>query len=173
MGYEQWWKTLENLTAEFKRKQVTVPAEIMSYLRSAKTMISVYNVDPTCLESIPTVENYLINVESNLLNIAKAKFGQAFMERWIKKLEDSRKEAEPKTETTASRFIPGLPKGEHWIRVLSSEEILKENVERLAGELGLSCKMQKDGYILVYGSEEKVKAFVKKMAEKCRGTRKN
>lgn len=172
MGYEQWWKTLENLIAEFRKKQVTIPPEVMTSLRSAKTMISVYNADSSYLESIPTIENYLINVESNLMNMAKEKFGQDYMERWIKKLEDARKEAEPKAEAATSRFVPGLPRGEHWIRVLPSDDILKKDVEKLAGELGLSFKTQKDGYMLVYGTKDKVRDFVKKIAEKCRRTRK-
>ena len=171
MGYEQLWKTLENLMAELRKKNLTIPTEVMTNLRSAKTMINVYNADPSCLESIPTIENYLINVESNLINIAKEKYSPAFMERWIKKLEKARKE-ELKAGTTTLRFIPGLPKGEHWIRVLPSDGILRENVEKLASELGLSCKMQKDEYMLVYGGKEKVKDFVKKMAEKCRRPRK-
>lgn len=172
MGYEKWWKTLETLIAELRKKHVTIPTEIMTSLRSAKTMINIYYADPSHLESIPAIENYLVNVESSLVNMAKEKFGQAFMERWIRKLEDARKE-ETKAEPKTSRFIPGLPRGEHWIRVLPSEELLKENVEKLASELRLSYRMQKDGYILVYGSTEKVKDFVKKMAEKCRGTREN
>ncbi|MFQ6068578.1 MAG: DUF2096 family protein [Candidatus Bathyarchaeia archaeon] len=173
MGYERWWKTLENLIAEFRKKQVTIPTEVMNYLRSAKTMINVYNADPSLSESIPTIENYLVNVESSLITIAKEKLGQEFMEHWIKKLEKARKEKEPKQETTTSRFISGLPKGKHWVRVLPSDNVLKENVENLASETGLSYKMQKDGYMLVYGSKEKVKDFVKKMAEKCRSTRKS
>ena len=171
MGYEHWWKTLETLITELRKKQVRVPKEVMTYLKSAKTMINVHNADPSCIETIQTIENYLINVESNLINAAKEKFGQTFVKRWIMKLEDARKETEPETKT--SRFIPGLPKKEHWIRVLSSDDVLKENVEKLADELGLSYKMQRDGYILVYGSEEKVKAFVKEMAKKCQRTRKN
>ena len=173
MGYKQWWKTLETLIAEFRKKQVTIPLEIMTSLRSAKTMINVYNADPSYLEPSPTIENYLIDVESNLINMAKEKFGQSCIRHWLKKLEDARKEAEPKAQSTTSRFISGLPKGEHWIRVLPSDNILKEDVEKLAGELGLSCKMQKDGYMLVYGTKEKVKVFVKKMADKCRGPRNN
>lgn len=172
MGYEQWWKTLEILITEFRKKQVPIPKEVMASLRSARTMINVYSADPSYLESIPTIENYLLNIESNLISITKEKFGQAFMERWIKKLEKARKKEEPKVETATSRFIPGLPKGEHWIRVLPSDEILEENVAKLADELELSYKMQNDGYILVYGDKKKIKDFVKKMAEKCRKTRK-
>ncbi len=119
------------------------------------------------------IENYLLNVESNLINASKEKFGQKFMEHWIKKLEKARKEEEPEAETTTPRFIPNLPKGEHWIRVLPSDDILRKDVEKLAEEIGLSCRIQKDGYILIYGSENKVKDFVKKMAEKSKRLRKN
>ncbi|UCE96640.1 MAG: DUF2096 family protein [Candidatus Bathyarchaeota archaeon] len=172
MEYGQWWKTLESLIAELKKKQVQIPDEVMKSLRSAKTMIKVYEADQSHWESLPTIENYLFIVESGLINLAGEKFGQAFTERWVERLEKARKEEEPKSKASASQFIPGLPKTDHWVRVLPSEDILKENVEKLAEELGLSHRMQQDGHILVYGSTEKVKNFVKKMAEKCRGTRK-
>ncbi len=171
MGYEKWWRTLENLIAEFRKKQIAIPEEVMSSLRSAKTMINVYNADPSRVETIPTIESYLLNVESGLINMAKEEVGEDFMEDWIRKVEEARKEEEPKAEAATRRFIPGLPKGQHWIRVLPSDDVLKENVEELAGKLGLSCKLQKDGYLLVYGDREKVKDFVKEMAEKTRRPR--
>jgi hypothetical protein len=171
MGYEQWWKTLENMVAELRKNHVTIPADVMASLKSAKTMIEIYSADLSYSESLPTIENYLLNVESNLMNMAKEKFGQSFAESWMEKLEEARREEVSETETV-SRFIPGLPRDEHWIRILPSDDVLKEDVERLADELRLSYKMQKDGYILVHGSEEKVKDFVKEMAAKCRGTRK-
>jgi hypothetical protein len=87
-------------------------------------------------------------------------------------LENARKKA-PQAESKATRFVPGLPKEAHWIRILPSEDLLADDVKKLAEGLGLSVKTQKDNYILVYGSKEKVKDFVKKMAEKCRGTRKS
>ena len=172
MGYEEWWKTLEHLITEFRKKNMSVPKEIMTSLRSAKTMINVYKADLSRVETIPEIENYLLSVESSLINIAKEKFGQNFVNNWLRILETSRKEQQTKTDS-ATRFIPGLPKNEHWIRVLPSEDILKRNIERLAGELGLSFKNQKDGYVLVYGDKKKIKEFVKKMAEKCRRTLEN
>ncbi|MFP3985235.1 MAG: DUF2096 family protein [Candidatus Bathyarchaeia archaeon] len=170
MGYDEWWKALESLVADFRKKELSIPEEAMSSLRSAKTMINVYKADESYSESIASIENYLLNVESTLINMAKEKFGQAYIDSWMDKLQRARKEA-PKTEVGASRFIQGPPKGEHWIRVLPSENVLEKNVKELAEELGLSCKMQGDCYMLVYGSREKVKVFVKKMAEKCRRTR--
>lgn len=172
MGYEKWWKTLENLMSEFRKSKIAIPTDVMTSLKSAKTMIEIYSADPSCLESLPAIENHLLNVESNLMNMAKEKLGQPSAERWMEKLEEARKEEATKIETKISRFIPRLPREEHWVRVLPSDDVLKEDVERFVDELGLSYKIQKDGYILVHGSEEKIKDFVKRMAEKCRGARK-
>lgn len=172
MGYDQWWKTLETLITEFRKKQISIPPETMTTLRSAKTMIKVYNADLTRIENIPTIENYLLNIESTLINTAKEKISPTYAEKWLQKLEKARKQEEPRAQNQTLRFIPGLPKGEHWIRVLPSEDILKENIKKLAAELELSTKIQQDGYILIHGEKEKVREFVKRMAEECRKTRK-
>jgi len=173
MGYEQWWTALEGLIAELRKKQLAIPPEVMTYLRSAKTMISVYNADPSRLETVSTIEDYLLNVESRIMNIAREKLGESFEERWIRTMEKARREESPKTESASSKFILRHPRDQHWVRVMPSDDILKRDVERLADEAGVKSRTQQDGYILVYGSEDKVKDFVKKMAETCRRTRKN
>ena len=174
MGYQQWWVTLETLIAEFRKSQVPVSADVMTSLRSAKTMINVYKVDTTHSESIPMIEGYLMDVESTLINAAKEKFGPAYAEEWLRKLDEARKGGEDaEVETAASRFVSGVPRTGHWIRVLPSDDLLKDDVERLADGLKLSHKTQKDGYVLVHGDAEKVKEFVKKIAEKCRRTQKS
>ncbi len=170
MGYEEWWKTLENLIAEFRKSHVPISDDVMTSLKSAKTLINVYKADLSRSESTPEIESYLLNVESTLINMMKEKYGRDVMERWIERLQKAREE-EPKAELFKTRFVVGLPKDEHWIRVLPSDEILKEDVERLASELQLSCRVQDDGFLLVYGGKENVKRFIKKMAEKCRPTR--
>lgn len=172
MGYSQWWKILESLIIELRKKHVTISPDVMTSLRSAKTMISIYQSDPSCVDPIPVIENDLIKLESGLMNMAKEEFGQKFAKEWLEKLEKARREAESKVELS-SHFIPGVPKSKHWIRVLPSDEILRKDVEELASQMELSIKMQKDDYMLVYGNEAAVKAFVKKMAERCRRTSKN
>ena len=122
------------------------------------------------VETISSIEEYLLQVESSLINLAEEEFGQTFVKRWIKKLENARKKLSEHT-TKARRFIPGLPKGESWIRILPSDDVLRQDVEDLAGQFGLSCRAQKGGYILVYGSEGNVKDFVKKMAAEARKSR--
>lgn len=163
---------MESLVTELRKKHVAISPDIMALLRSAKTMISVYKSDSSCVDSIPVIENDLINIEYNLMNVAKEEFGQKFTKEWFEKLEKARREAEAKAELS-SHFIPSVPKSEYWIRVLPSDENLRKDVEDLASQTGLSIKTQKNGYMLVYGDEVKVKAFVKKMAEKCRRTSKN
>ena len=57
--------------------------------------------------------------------------------------------------------LVGLPRGKHWIRIQASDEIPMETVSRLADEDDLSSEIQ-NGYLLVHGEKEKIKAFVKR-----------
>ncbi len=38
----------------------------------------------------------------------------------------------------------------------------------MVAEIGLACRMQDDGYMLVYGDGEKLKGFIKRTAAKFR-----
>jgi len=127
--------------------------------------------DPTHVENIPRIEIYLENIESNLFLTAEKKYGAKFVEEWMKKLSQARRKVE-ETEETVSKFVPGLPRGKHWVRVQISKDTPRKEIERLAKEEKLSCKMQKKGYMLVYGNIGSIKSFVKTLAEKFRETRK-
>ncbi|UCG36261.1 MAG: DUF2096 family protein [Candidatus Bathyarchaeota archaeon] len=173
MGYQNWWKILESLIAELRRKRVEISSDVMTSLRSAKTMISVYIADSSRSESIPTIEEYLLNVESYVITLAEDNFRKEFVDSWARKLDQARKEPDKPIRPLTSRFVHGIPKEKHWIRVLPSNTILEKDVEKLATQSELSWKKQPGGYILLYGSKEKVKDFVRKMAEKCKPTRKS
>jgi hypothetical protein len=173
MSYEERWKVLADLLTELRKKGEEIPTDVMNDLRSAKTMIQILKADPTHIENIPKAETYLKNVESYLIFTAQEKFGSDYVTLWMRKLEEARKvvKVEGKTEA-APRFVPGVPRDKHWVRIRISEYTPRKDVERLAEEEGLSHKMQKNGYMLVYGDGESIKTFVKKMAEKFRGARK-
>ena len=102
MGYDKWWKTLESLITELRSKKISIPKDVMTSLRSAKTMIKVYNADLSYVESTPSIENYLMTVESSLINIVKETSGLALTEAWMRKLEEARKDPEPKTQAMPS-----------------------------------------------------------------------
>jgi len=169
MGYEEVWNVLENLITELRNRKQTIPTNVMNDLHSAKTMIQVLKADTTHIENIPRIEAYLESVEVQLISIAQEKFGQEFVVKWMKKLEEARREVSEEKEESA-RFVPGVPRDKHWVRVQISEDTSRKEIEKLAKENKLSHKIQKDGYMLVYGDDENVKAFVKKIAAKFRKT---
>jgi len=172
MGYEEKWNVLADLLTELRRKGEKIPTDIMNDLRSAKTMIQILKADPTHIENIPRVETYMGSVESYLIFAAQERFGSEFVERWMRKLEEARRVKVQGKAGAPSRFVPGVPRGKRWVRVQISEDTSQEDIERIAKENKLSSKMQKNGYMLVYGNSESIKTFVKKMAEKFRGARK-
>jgi len=172
MGHEEVWKTLNDLIIEFRKKGEIIPSEVMEDLRAAKTLIHVLKADPTKTENIPVIETYLGNVESHLIFAAQTIFGSEFVNHWMKKIQEAREKPDLEVPaTTASRFVPGLPRGQRWVRVQVSEETPKEEIEELVEKSGLTCKMQDDGYMLVYGDGEKLKQFIKRTAAKLRLTK--
>lgn len=173
MGLEEAWKTLADLITEFRKKGETIPPDVMEDIRAAKTMIQVFKADPSHVENVPSIETYLGNVESYLIFTGQKKFGSKFAENWMQKLKSAREKVPEEGVTrAASRFVPGLPRGKRWLRVKISKEIPRKEIERLAEECGLSCKTQRDGYVLVYGKGEDVKFFVKKMSDELRVSKK-
>jgi len=167
MGHDEVWKTLADLITEFRRRGESIPSSVMEDLRAAKTMIEVLRADSSRVENVPSIELYLGNVESYLIFEAQKKFGSEFVDEWMKKIKEARqaKTAEEGAKPS-SKFVPGLPRGQKWVRVQVSKETPKTEIKKLAEETGLSFKVQTDGYILVYGEDEKLKLFVKKAAEK-------
>jgi len=172
MSYEENWKVLADLLTELRKKGEKIPNDVMNDLRSAKTMIQILKADPTHIENIPRIETYLRNVESHAIFMAQEKIGTEFVERWLKKLEKTKRLKIEEKEEVTPKFVPGLPRDKNCVRIQISKDTPKKDMERLAKENKLSCKMQKNGYMLVYGNGESIKSFVKKMAEKFRGTRK-
>ena len=164
MGYLAVWKVLEEMITDLKRKGVAVPANILNDLRYARTLINVLKADPTRIETSQKIEEYLNNVEAYLISEGQ-RFGDKYVEEWIKRLEDASKKIFEEEEEE-KRFVPGLPREQRWVRVKPSEDMPVEALKALASELNLSFEIQSDGCLLVYGEDERLKDFVKKMATK-------
>lgn len=164
MGYLAAWKVLEKMITDFRKRGAPVPADIISNLRSAKTLINVLRADPSRIDTGQKVDGYLRSVESYLVSEGQKRFGMEYADEWLKRLDEASKRVSEEEEET--RFIPGLPRGQKWVRVKPSDELPLEKIKELAEELNLSCDVQNDGCLLVYGEEERIKHFVKKMATK-------
>lgn len=163
MGYLAVWKVLEEMTTDFRRRGVTVPSNVIDDLKYARTLINVLKADPSRLETVQKIEECLNNVESYLISEGQ-RFGDKYVEEWIRKLEEASRRIDE--DEGVSRFVPGLPREQRWVRVKPSEEMPLETLKSLAEDLNLSHEVQSDGYLLVYGEDQRVKEFVKKMATK-------
>jgi hypothetical protein len=163
MGYLAIWKVLEEMTTDFRRRGVTVPSNVIDDLKYARTLINVLKADPSRLETVQKIEECLNNVESYLISEGQ-RFGDKYVEEWIRKLEEASRRIDE--DEGVSRFVPGLPREQRWVRVKPSEEMPLETLKSLAEDLNLSHEVQSDGYLLVYGEDQRVKEFVKKMATK-------
>ncbi|MDI6806142.1 MAG: DUF2096 family protein [Candidatus Bathyarchaeia archaeon] len=165
MGYLAVWKVLEEMILEFRKKGIKVPAEVMDNLKSARTMIKILKADPSRGETMQKIEEYLSEVESYLISEGQKNFGAEYVDKWLKKLDEASMRI-PDLEEEETRFVPGLPREQRWIRVKPSAELPIEKLKALAEESNLLCELQSDGCLLVYGDGERLKEFVKKMAKK-------
>jgi hypothetical protein len=165
MGHTATWKVLEEMIADFRKKGMTIPLQIMTDLKSAKTTIRILNVEPSCGESLQKIDQYLMNVESYLVSEGQKKFGFEYVDPWLNRLEKASRETGDEEEKEA-RFVLDAPRQQKWIRVIPSLDMPIEKLKAIANKSKLPYKAQKDGSLLVYGEDQSIKDFVKKMASK-------
>jgi hypothetical protein len=167
MGYSAVWKVLEEMITDFRKKGIPVPADIISNLRHAKTLINVLKADPSRLDTSQKVEEHLLSVESYLVSEGQKRLGNSYVEQWLKRLNEAGSKI-VEEEEKETKFIFGVPREQKWIRVKPSAELPIEGIKALADELNLSYNLQNDGCLLVYGENQRIKDFVKKMTAKYR-----
>ena len=167
VGYSETWKILEEVIIEFRKKGLAVPVMVMTDLKSAKTMIKLMDAETGKGEMAPQTEQYLRNVESYLITEAQKHFPER-IDDWLRRLDKASVEIcnyvkdEAKGE---SRFIPGLPRDQKWVRVTPITSLPDWKLKQLAEESNLSLKTEKDGHLIAYGKPEDIREFVKKMTE--------
>ena len=171
MSYEEKWKVLADLLAELQEKGAKIPAEVITDLRSAKTMIQVLKANTKHTENISRIETYLRSVEAYAVFTIE-KQGTEKVEELLKKLEAPKRAQSNEKKETANGFVSNVPRDKNWVRIQISEDIPRKVMEKLVKDNGLSYRIQNDGYILVYGNGEKIKSLVRKLAEQFHGSSK-
>jgi len=164
MGYLSVWKVLDQMIADFRKRNAPIPDKVMNDLKSAKTILHTPKTPNSTSEALTKIDAYLANVESYLISEGDAHFGKQYSDEWLKKLDKAGREADEEEEK--ERFIQGLPREHKWIRVKPSDDLPLGKLKALANEVNVFCKSQKDDYLLVYGKDEYLKDFVKKMTTK-------
>ena len=159
------WKVLEDMLIDLKKKGVIIPENILADLRYAKSMIKLH-----CTQALGTgdvlqkAEELTANVEAYLVTEGQKIFGSEKVNQWLRTLEEANAEAceEPGSE---NKFITGVPRDQKWVRVEAVKNLSAKRIEEIARKLDLEIKLQKDEKMIVFGQQEKIKEFIKKMTQ--------
>ena len=156
------WKLLEDMMIELKKKGVNIPPNVIEELRSAKSMIKLSCMKESQGEATQKAEEILGTVEAYLITEAQTTLGSETVDKWLRRLEEASIETceEPEKE---NQFVVGVPRDQKWIRVEPINSLTCERLQQLAGEVNLSVNKQNDGRLIVYGKQEDIKEFVKRM----------
>ena len=109
------------------------------------------------------VEEYLGNVEATLLAEAQRILGVESVDQWIKRLNQASAEPCEEEKPAENKFITGVPRDQKWVRVEPNSNLTAEKIKQIAKDCSLSTNQQKDERLLVYGQQEALKEFLKKM----------
>jgi hypothetical protein len=164
MGYLAAWKVLEEISTDLRKKGANVPTKIITDLRNARTLINILNADPRRVETIQKIEEYLQSLEVYIVSEGENKFGAEYVKKWLEKLNNAAKETVREDEGE-TRFVAGAPRDHRWIRVQPTEELPIGKIKALAAESKLMYNLQNDDSMLIYGKDEHLKDFVKKMTK--------
>jgi len=168
LGYVSVWRVLEEMVADFRGKGMTIPPQVMSDLKSAKTTIRILSVGTQNEEGLRKVDQYMMNVESYLVSAGQKKLGQEYIDEWLRRLDNASRE-KTDSEQKVLRFVPGMPRQQKWIRVTPTTGIPIESLETIAVKMKLSHEIREDGSLLVWGDDRAIKDFVKNLASKYEG----
>jgi hypothetical protein len=161
-------RLLEDIILELRKKDMEIPAKVMSDLKSARTLMKLEKADTRSRgETEPKIDQYLATVEAYLMTEADKHFSAEKMQKWMAALDIASCDScvtvvEPKEEM---RMIPGVPRDQKWIRVEPIDSLPMEKLEEMAADAKLGYRRDKDIHLIVFGSQEDIKAFVKKMTE--------
>jgi hypothetical protein len=170
VGHSETWTILEEIITELRKKGHNTPENVMSDLKSAKTMIRLVDAAEEGRGEIgPKIEQYMASVEAYVITEAQKCFPPERIDEWLSRLQDSLCDVcvgQPKTEDKEeTRFIAGLPRDQKWLRVTPISSLPTEKLKQLADETNLAVKPEKDTHLIIYGKAEDIKQFIKKMTE--------
>jgi hypothetical protein len=165
MNYEHVCKILEELMVELMKKGITIPQQLIDDLKSGRTLISIYKEEPAELDRAMETTPFLQKVESNLLYLADSEIGKGYANEWQGKISRAYL-AESERVPSISRFISGIPKGDYWVRIKTSELSIGDELSELLNQHNLSARPEKDSYLLVHGRKEDISSFLKEVRQK-------
>jgi hypothetical protein len=156
------WHLLEGMMLELKKSGVTIPLKVVEDLRVAKSMIELSYMEGSG-DVMQKAEVLFAVVEAYLVAEGQKRFGAAKVDGWLRQLESANAETSLVSGVAQDRFVTGIPKDQHWIRIEPVGTLTAERIGQLAEQQGMQIKPQNDGKLVVYGSPESLKGFIKKV----------
>jgi hypothetical protein len=159
-------KLLEEIIIELRKNKVEIPANIMTDLKSARTLIQIGNSESRARgETEPQIDQYLSSVEAYVMAEVDKRLPPEKVEEWLAALDLASCNScvtVPCEKEEKMRLIPGVPRDKKWIRVEPIEGLPVEKLEQMATEANLGFRREADGHLVVYGEDQAVKGFIKK-----------
>lgn len=157
------WKILEDMMIELKKKGVNIPPNVINDLRSAKLMIQLSCGEGSTGEALQKAEEYLANVEAFMVTEAQNAFGSERADLLLRQLEEANAEVCQEQPKKEDKYITGVPRDQKWIRVEPLATMPAHQIMEIAKQQNLQVNPQKDGRLVVYGQQENIKEFLKKI----------
>ena len=156
-------KVLDELLLELIEKGAAIPAQVAEELKAGRALAGIGLRKPDDAELAAKAGVVLEGVEMNLLSQAEITGGAAYADAWQERILAARARERPSEAAAAyvNRMVKGVPKGEHWIRLQTSEL-----ADADPAAFGLTAAAQEDGFTLVYGKKESVTAFLNEIRQK-------
>jgi hypothetical protein len=168
LNYEYLWKDIEALIIDLRSKGKSVPNEIVEDLKSAKTLMTIKDIDP--LSQINAeVEDLLRRTEIALISDAESQLGKNYADKWLIRIQEAKSKEPEEIHKRKIGFVTGIPKGEDWVRVRVSELIDMLDLVQVSSSLGLAYRKENKETIIIHGSPEKIKVFMRQLTEKIKG----
>jgi hypothetical protein len=169
MTHQATSRVLEDMIIEFRKHGLQVPPKVLTDLKSARVLMTVEGVEQKGMgEASMKIDEYLGSVEAYLVTEAQKKLPPERIDEWLRRLDAAGCDTCNvcvTAEKEEPKFITGVPRDQKWIRVEPLASLPAEKLKQLATETSLSFREEKDGHLIVYGSAEDIKKFVKKMTE--------
>lgn len=155
-------KVLDELLLELIHKGAVIPAQVTEDLKSGRTLAGIAMRKPDDAELAAKAGVVLESVEMNLLSQAEITVDAAYADSWQGLIDKAREQdSEASSAAYVNRMVKGVPKGERWIRLQTTEPM---EVDPEA--FGLTAAAQEDGFTLVYGKKESITAYINEIRQK-------
>ena len=107
-------------------------------------------------------------IQDRKLQFAETEQGVKYADECMRRIYDARMKGVDGKISVPSKFVAGVPKEDHWVRIQVTDLLTADEVDELLSTYQLASKPQENGYLLIHGTKENVKALIRAMGQKLR-----